>query len=159
MAEFEWSKYLKECLESTSFMALATQGTGGLWNHAVYFAYDSKLNVYFMSQPGSRHMQNLTLDGGVAVAIFATDQDATKNAVGIQIRGEATILAGEQVAQAHAIYYQRAPVINGIPSQLSEFLAPAALWRLVKVEPQEIGYFNSQVFGEHRQTVPAGTTL
>jgi uncharacterized protein YhbP (UPF0306 family) len=159
VAEFDWPKYLRECLDSTQFMALATHGTGGLWNHAVYFAYDKGINLYFMSQPGTRHMQNIAQDGGVAVAVYASNQDPILNAIGLQIRGEATILAGEQVSVAHAEYYKRAPVINGIPSDLGAFTVPAPAWQFVKVEPQEIGYFNAEIFGEHRQTVPPGIIL
>ncbi|HUD11863.1 MAG TPA: pyridoxamine 5'-phosphate oxidase family protein [Candidatus Saccharimonadia bacterium] len=159
MADFDWTTHLKDCLESTKFMAVSTRGTKGLWNHAVNFAYDSALNFYFMSQPGSRHMQNISANGEIALAIFSTNQNPENDAVGMQIRGEATVLADDQVPQAHVTYFRRTSAIAGIPSELSDFLGPAAPWKFVKVEPEEIGYFNSRQFGEHRQTVPVGITL
>jgi uncharacterized protein YhbP (UPF0306 family) len=159
MTEVNWPKLVRECLESTEFMALATKGEQGLWNHAVYFAFDDKCNCYFMSQPGSRHMRNILAYEGVAAEIYATDQDPAENAIGLQVRGKAMVLGGSQVDTAHKIYYDRARVLNGIASDLTEFQGPDAAWKLVKVEPIEIGYFNAKLFGEQRQTVPEGTSL
>jgi hypothetical protein len=104
-------------------------------------------------------MQNIAENEEIAVAIYSTQQNPQDQAIGLQIRGVATILADDQVPDAHIIYYRRAPVINGIPSEMNEFLGAAAPWKFVKVQPVEIGYFNTRAFGEHRQTVPPGVTL
>jgi uncharacterized protein YhbP (UPF0306 family) len=90
MTDFDWPAKLKAALETTHFMALGTNGADGLWNNAVHFAYDSDLNIYFISQPDSRHMQNIGSQAEVALAIFSTGQPAVGDVVGMQIRGQAT---------------------------------------------------------------------
>jgi uncharacterized protein YhbP (UPF0306 family) len=159
MPDINWSSLLQECLSSTEYMALATTGADGLWNQAVYFAWDDRCQLYFMSMPSSRHMQNIVANGAAAAAVFSTNQAPTKKAVGIQIRGRAKILGGHEAADAHKIYFTRAPIVEGIPHELREFLGPQASWKLVQVTPEEIGYFNSELFGEHRQVVPHGVVL
>lgn len=155
----DWSAHLKACLESTQFMALATSGPDGLWNHAVYFAWDHDINLYFISKPKSRHMGYIAGNSNVAVAIFSTDQSPTGDVMGLQVRGLAEILPDAHVPSAHEVYFGRAPVIEGIPHELPEFLGPQATWKLVQVRPQEVGYFNSALFGAERQTVPRGTRV
>jgi uncharacterized protein YhbP (UPF0306 family) len=159
MTKFDWPKHLKAALEATPFMALATRGPEGMWNHAVYFAYDPQLNFYFISQPGSRHMQNLKKYKEVALAIFNTGQSPTEHVVGLQVRGHARIVPDVEVHEAHQIYYARSPDVPGIPNYLNAYLGESAPWKIVKVTPDEIGYFDTRHFGDARQTVPDGTHL
>lgn len=158
MTDTNWSAYLRECLDSTKFMALATRGPEGLWNHAVFYAYDQDLNVYFMSRTDSRHMQNILANAEAAVAIFSTNQDPTVSAQGLQIRGHATILSGADIQVAHAIYFQRAVPVHGLPSELIEFQSPDATWQFARITPDEIGYFDTRHF-RGRQVVPKGVKL
>lgn len=158
MNEFDWSKHLKLALDSTQFMALASRGERGLWNHAVFFAYDSDINVYFISKPGSRHMQNISSNEEVALAIFSTEQSPTEDVVGLQIRGQATILSDADIPTVHGIYYTRSPVVPGIPEEVEAYLGPKSTWKFVKVTPTEIGYFDTRNFDD-RQLVPRGVKL
>jgi uncharacterized protein YhbP (UPF0306 family) len=159
MKEFDWPKHVKAALESTKFAALATSGPDGLWNHAVYFAYDPQLHFYFISRPQTRHMHNIQRHSEVALAIFSTGQSPTSDVVGIQVRGQAQFVPDSEVHAAHQTYYSRSPEIPGIPIYLDAYLGDNALWRIVKVIPDEIGYFDTQNFGDERQTVPKGLTL
>jgi uncharacterized protein len=137
MSGFDWSSHLKLALDSTQFMALASRGEQGMWNHAVFFAYDSDVNVYFISQPESRHMQNISSNREVALAIFSTGQSPTGDVVGLQIRGQATILQDNDVPSAHKIYYQRSPAIPVIPEKLDAYMGASAAWKFVRVSPLE----------------------
>jgi uncharacterized protein YhbP (UPF0306 family) len=155
----DWTVALKAALDATSYMALATVGPAGPWNNAVYFSYDSYLNLYFISEPQSRHMQNITSSADVALAIFSTQQPSEGDVLGLQVRGRAEILAGRDVVAAHHIYYARSPAIPGISSALTDYLSTDAPWKFVKVMPTEIGLFDTEHFGGQRQTVPKGVTL
>lgn len=81
----DWKKYLIECLDSTTFCCIATVDPKGVWANPVYFAYDEKFNLYFISQMCSRHMQNLKKDPRISVAIYKTEQK--EDVVGIYRRG------------------------------------------------------------------------
>ncbi len=159
MKSFNWPVHVKTALDATQFMALATAGAKGPWSNPVYFVYDNALNFYFISQPESRHMQNLKTNPEVAIAIFSTGQSPIGDVIGLQASGQATLLPDEQVAAAHRIYYDRSPEIPGIPSELAAYLGSAAHWKFVKITPTEVGYFDSANFGNERQVVPHGVVL
>ena len=159
LRNFNWPVAIKSALEATPFMALATHGPHGMWNNAVHFAYDNDVNIYFISQPGSRHMQNIRESEEVALAIFSTGQPAVGDVVGLQIHGQATLVPGDQLESAHKIYYARSPEIPGIGVSLDNYQGPDAPWKFVKVTPDEIGLFDTKHFGAERQIAPKGVKL
>lgn len=114
--DFNWKKYLTECLESTNYCCIATVDPKGVWANPVYFAYDEKFNLYFISQMHSRHMQNLIKNPRISVAIYKTEQRG--DVVGTYIEGEALIILKdeEEIQKAFDIYYGRAgkgPDVSG----------------------------------------------
>lgn len=134
---------IKRCLESTQFMTLATTGTDGLWVNPVYFAYDKALNLYFISQPGSRHMHNLVKHPDVAVAIFSTNQDPAGDVLGLQIQAHAAILDDDDAREAHVIYYERSPEVPGIDQAVETYLGSKAAWQFVKLLPTQVSLFDT----------------
>lgn len=85
--DFDLNKYLKACLESTTFCSIATVDPKGVWVNPVFFAYDKDLNLYFISQMHSRHMQNIVNNKRVAVSIYKTEQK--DDICGTYLEGEA----------------------------------------------------------------------
>ena len=73
MTDFNWKKYIKEALDRTEFMALATVGNDGGSVCPVQFSYDEKNNLYFKSMPNSRHMRHIKEHPEVSVATFSTE--------------------------------------------------------------------------------------
>lgn len=145
---FDWKKHLSECMQSTDYCCIATVDRKGVWTNPVYFAWDKNFNLYFISMPHVRHMQNIAENPRVAVAIYKTEQEG--DVIGIQIEGEAYILKDQEEKQkAHQIYYGRV----GSLKQNKPFIDNPH-WLCVKITPENIYYFNSKVFGEERQQVP-----
>jgi uncharacterized protein YhbP (UPF0306 family) len=156
--DFEWKKYLLECMNSTDYCSVATVDPKGTWSNPVYFAWDEQFNFYFMSQPNVRHMQNIKKDGRVSVSIYATNQ--TGFVKGIQLEGKAHVIENDdersspadendEFFSAYKAYYQR----------LGEFKEGEAIvvdneWSFVKIIPDNIYYFNNEIFGEERKEVP-----
>lgn len=98
--------------------------------------------------PHVRHMQNISKNPKVAVAIYKTEQKG--EVIGIQLEGKAYILEDEEEKKkAHKIYYGRV----GSLAQNKPFIDDPK-WLFVKIIPENIYYFNSEVFGEERQTIP-----
>lgn len=144
---FDWKKYFIECLESTDYCCIATVDEKGVWANPVYFAWDEKFNLYFISQLHSRHMQNIAKNPRVSVAIFKTEQKG--EVIGIQLEGEASVLENpEEKLSAGKIYYGRV----GSLKQNGTFVDRPE-WKFVKITPENIYYFNSEIFGEERQEV------
>ncbi len=146
---FEWRKYLIECLESTEYCSIGTVDEKGVWVNPVYFAYDEKFNLYFISQMNSRHMQNLKKDPRISIAIYKTEQKG--DVAGTYIEGGARIILKDkkEIQKAFDVYYGRA----GKGPDVQEYINNPT-WLYVKVTPEHIYYFDTRVFGEERQEVP-----
>ena len=156
MKNFDWKKYIGECLESTYYCALGTNGKEGVWVNPVYFAYDDKYNFYFISQPASRHMQSMAKNPQVSLAIYSTAQDTQGHVAGIQLAGEARILTDEaQVKHAYDVYYGRKyPSTRKHPEKDEDPYINNPEWQFVEVVPIKMYYFDTRFFGETRQEVP-----
>lgn len=147
-SSFDWKKYLVACLNSTEYCSLATVDKKGVWSNPVFFAWDDKFNLYFISQMHTRHMQNLKKDSRVAVSIYKTEQKG--DVCGIQLEGKGKIITDTgEIKKAHEIYFERAEKGSDIESYINN-----PTWILVKIVPEHIYYLDTRFFGEERQVVP-----
>lgn len=146
--KFDWKKHLQECMNSTDYCCIATVDPKGVWSNPVYFAWDSKFNLYFISQLHSRHMKNLKKDPRIGVSIYKTEQKG--DVVGIQLEGKAKRLTTKKdIALAFKIYHGR----TGGERDQQEYINNPT-WHFVKIKPDAIFYFDTRFFGEERQEVP-----
>lgn len=147
-SNFDWKKHLLDCMNSTDYCSIATVDDKGVWVNPVYFAWDEEFNLYFISMPRARHMQNIAKNPRVAVAIYKTEQKG--DVIGIQLEGNVRILKGQDEKQkAHKVYYGRVSSL-----EQNEPFIDNPKWLFVKITPEQIYYFDSKTFGEERQTVP-----
>lgn len=145
---FEWSKYIKECFDSTTFCSMGTIDPKGVWVNPVFFAYDTHANLYFISQMPSRHMQNLKQNTRISMAIYKTNQ--TDHVVGSYLEGTANILTeSAEIEEAHKIYFNRAGTGEDVQQYINN-----PTWIFVKVIPDHLYYFDTRFFEEERVEVP-----
>lgn len=148
---FDWKKYLLACMNSTDYCSIATVDEKGVWSNPVYFAWDDRFNFYFISQMHSRHMQNLNKNPRIAVSIYKTEQKG--DVVGIQLEGTGKILSKkdnkEEIQHAYNTYYGRAGKCPDIQGYINN-----PTWLYVKITPEQIYYFDTEIFDEERQEVP-----
>jgi uncharacterized protein YhbP (UPF0306 family) len=124
-------------LEAHSTATLATAGPGGPWAAAVFYASDADLNLYFVTDPGTRHGTNLENDARVAAAIHA-DVANWNDVRGLQLEGTARIVAETGRLAAFEIYLRRFPDVrrlseapgNDAQRQIGVRLGRIPLWRL-----------------------------
>lgn len=151
---FDWRKHIIECMQSTNYCSIATVDPKGVWSNPVYFAWDEKLNIYFISQLSSRHMQNMQKNSKIAISIYKTEQKG--DIVGIQLEGRAHILSEHDgksdIQHAFDVYYGRAGHGTDVQSYINN-----PTWLYVKVTPEQIYYFDTRFFEEERQLVPIDT--
>lgn len=148
--DFDWNKNIKECLEKTFYCCLGTFGDEGVWTNPVYFAYDNDLNFYFISNPRSRHMQNIIENETLSISIYDTKHSPSEPHKGIQLKGDCYMVDEEDIAKVFNIYFSRAEKGN---AKAEDYLNDSE-WRFCKVEPTEIWYFDTEFFGEERKQVP-----
>ncbi len=97
-------------MESHNTMTLGTCGENVPWVATVFYASDG-LDLYFFSDPQSRHCQNLEGNSKVAVTI-QEDYGDWRKIKGIQMEGE-VVEVGSMIdkAKAMAVYARKYPGI------------------------------------------------
>lgn len=155
-SNFDWKKYLVDCMQTTEYCCLATVDKNGVWSNPVYFARDENFNLYFISQLHSRHMKNLKKDRRVAISIYSTVQSTFGDVAGIQLDGNAYVLTDKQeVEKAYNTYYGRKyPDTSKNSKKDGDAYINNPEWIFIKIVPEHIYYFDTRFFGEERQEVP-----
>ncbi len=108
---------VREALARTEIMALSTVGLDGSWTSPVQYRSDDKLNLYFMSMPDAKHVQNIRRETRVSLAIYSFPGPPGGN-LALQIKGAAEHLADESTRGS---------------------------WQHFKITPHEVWCFDSRV--------------
>lgn len=143
-----------EYLAGHHVMTLSTQGAGGPWAAAVFYANDG-CSLIFLSSRKTRHCSNLIQDARCAATIQEDCSDWTQ-IKGIQLEGRVTELHGEEERRARQIYGNKFPIVSplgNVPSAIVEALTRISWFRLV---PEHLYFIdNSKGFG-HRDEIAVG---
>ena len=117
-------------------LTLATVGPDGApAAAAVFYAADSDLKLYFLSEERTEHGRNLLADPRAAGTIQADGQD-WRGIRGVQVRGEAAPVSALELAHAAAVYGRRFAFVGALlagaegPGVLAGPLARARFWVL-----------------------------
>ena len=134
-------------------MTLATSAGDLPWAATVFYASDG-LRLYFFSAPESRHCQNISANGRVAVTIQEDYQDWRK-IKGIQLEGRAELVDGIVAkGKAMAIYALKYPgVIKLFTDPTSGVFHKAFLKvKFYCVVPEKLFFIdNAQGFGKRQE--------
>lgn len=145
-------------LEAYGTATLATAGPGGPWAAAVFYASDADLNLYFVTDPATRHGTDLQNDARVAGAIHA-DVASWNDVRGLQLEGTARIVPETGRAATLEIYLRKFPDLrrlaeapgNDAERQIGVRLGRIPLWRLAPSRIRIID--NRERFGWKRELV------
>lgn len=153
----EWTQFVKEKLDASQFVSLATQGVEGPWVCPVYFAFDAQFNLYFISQPAtSLHMQHIAESPAVACAVYDSHQKTDSKVAGVQIKGKAHFVDADEVQHAFDTYFAATPARtpSGAAHRPEAYAEESSIWRLVKIVPEEIWVFSEEDFEGSRVRMP-----
>ncbi|MDE1767941.1 MAG: pyridoxamine 5'-phosphate oxidase family protein [Candidatus Micrarchaeota archaeon] len=153
--DFEWVKYLKECLDSTLVGVLATAGGNGAWVTPVYFSYDDRFNFYFISSPGTRHMIDIEKDDRVALAIVSHPSVAGIHQIGMQLSGRASEVSDKEIESVYALRSKRMAFDQSwVPLPNGGHYVKEHGGIFMRISPVAINYFDSRFFGGESKKVP-----
>ncbi len=153
----EWEKLVRECLDSTTIASVATQDVGGVWVTSVYFSYDGKFNIYFISPAATRHMKAIKSNPKVAISMFTPQSAAGTYQIGLQIEGTATIVPDEEIEEVYSIRTKRLAADNHwVPQPNEGHFVKDHGGVFVKVIPSSMLYINTRLFGGNSKKVPLG---
>lgn len=96
-----------------STLTLATCNEDLPWAATVFFAADSKFNLYFVSDHRTQHGRDMAANNKVAATINP-DCDNWHDVAGLQIRGQVSIVEGVERAKALALYFKKFPQIDAL---------------------------------------------
>ena len=135
-----------EVLSQTHLMSLAISDVNGPWVADVIFIYDEDLNIYWMSDPETRHSQAILGNNRVAGSITYSTKSKEHN-FGIQFEGVAEQLEGVQFNLLIKHLAKR----NYPKPELAQALKilDGDLW--YKLTPTKIGLVDEKNFGGDRQ--------
>ncbi|MBC7804282.1 MAG: pyridoxamine 5'-phosphate oxidase family protein [Candidatus Parcubacteria bacterium] len=128
---------VRAMLEAHSTATLATAGAEGPWAAAVFYASDEPLNLYFVTDTGTRHGRDLQAGGPVAAAINSDVAD-WHEIRGLQLEGRASMLSEAGRAAAMEIYLAKFSGVRRLldaprddsEKLIGERLDKVPLWRL-----------------------------
>ena len=122
-ATIDWPARVEEALDRTDIMALSTIDDDGSWTSPVQYRHGPKLELYLESMKDTKHVANIRKDSRVSVAIYWPAEFFGGGNLGLQIRGTAEEVTGED--------HLRPTESEG--------------WHTFKITPDEVWCFNSRV--------------
>ncbi|MBM4264481.1 MAG: pyridoxamine 5'-phosphate oxidase [Deltaproteobacteria bacterium] len=142
-------------LKSHNTMTLATSSGDMPWASTVFYASD-ELRLYFFSAPESRHCQNFTSNGRVAVTI-QEDYGDWREIKGVQLEGRVDLVDGIlEKTKAMAIYARKYPDVIKLFSDPNSGVFYKAFLKVkfYCVTPEKLFYIdNAQGFGKRQELV------
>lgn len=125
-------------IKSTTFMVIATSTRNGKpWTTPVFFGYDRKCNLYWISAKNSLHSRLIKENNRVAVSIFS--QDSPKECV--YIEGKASEIPKKEMQHAVNVIYTRHSKYNtfGVTGRIrtSEDFTGSSPRRLYRLVPEK----------------------
>lgn len=140
---------LKDYLTTCKAIQIATVSEGQPWLCTVYFVADEQNNLYWTSVKSRRHSKEIIEHSTVAATIV---KDAERKQA-LQITGEASIVAAEDVERINKLYGDK---FGDKPERLAEVLANdsdgRAYWL---IKPTSIAFWDEVNFpGAPKQEYP-----
>lgn len=122
---------VREVLEKGYVMSLGTLDENGVWVADVTYVYDENFNLYWISDPNTRHSKAI-LNNKKAAGTITVSVNGEKD-IGAQFEGIAEKLNGPQYELAKKHYAKRA---KKIPKETDDILGQNSWYMLrpVKIE-------------------------
>ena len=98
---------IRDNIDATVHMSLATTANNKPWVCEVHFVYDDQLNLYFRSYSTRRHSLEIAQNPQVAGNIIGHFPKEAAEVLGIYFEGEATMLSDDEIQLAAQLFVDR----------------------------------------------------
>lgn len=143
MHKADIKELVKDVLSKGYLMSLGVVDQDGVWVSDVIYVYDDDLNIYWMSDPQTRHSQAIDKNNKVAGTITISGQG--ENNLGIQFEGLAEKIDVERYDLVKKHYKKR----NKPEPKENDDVLDGDFWYVLK--PNKIGLICEEQFGFERQ--------
>lgn len=136
-------------LETVALCSIATVSPDNEGHiNAAYFCYTPELDLYFVSDPATKHCQNITRSPQVAVAVFDTNQPWGEPIRGLQLFGECHRAGLVESTKALSIHAARFHAYGEYVKALSPFEREKSPHRFYVFRPTSMKILDEAEFGE-----------
>ncbi|GAA4868356.1 pyridoxamine 5'-phosphate oxidase family protein [Kitasatospora terrestris] len=144
----ELAKGVEGILSESMVLTLATAGPErGPHANLAFFAYDTDLVLYFVSERSTRHSLNLAEEARAAATVFLPPPVFGEQLRGIQLTGGAGEAWGRQAEAALEAYRSRYPGFAQDPEVRGQFLAGGGAAALYRFQVEELTAVDEPQFG------------
>jgi uncharacterized protein YhbP (UPF0306 family) len=141
VAQARVRRSLLRILRENPLCAVATVTPSGRAHvHICYFAISEELELFFLSETGSRHARNVRTNRSAAAAVAPSAQSWGGPDRGVQLFGSCSLVPPARASVAAATYAARFPAYLHLPSR--ERL------RLYRLRPTALKLLDEREFGD-----------
>jgi uncharacterized protein YhbP (UPF0306 family) len=133
---------IRKIIDDNYLLALSTFAHGTLWTSTVFYSYDEDLNIYFVSDPRTRHCKMIENNPEVSLAIYDTNAIWGTNIQGVQLEGHVKKLSVVQTIAHGSSYLQRFPVAKTIFRSPEMLASDRMAARLYQIKPKIIQLYD-----------------
>ena len=138
-------KIILDFLKTQKLMSVATHGDHP-WIASVYYSFDNKLNLFFLSSPETIHVNHIYNNPKVAVSIVDSHQTIENPKKGLQIFGLARQISDSRKIK-HALRSWKTALKTNDPIFTYENMIKKVLkGRMFQITPKKIKFFNQELF-------------
>jgi uncharacterized protein YhbP (UPF0306 family) len=142
----EEKKHLIDFMRCHKLMQLATVSKKP-WICTLYYAIDAKMNIYFISDPGTKHCIDIKNNMNVACAIADSYQKPVDRKLGVQIAGTAKQVSNNmEIEHALKLWNNANPGMNKFIN-IKNFRNGTMQEKLYVIKPKKAKFFNEKLYG------------
>ncbi|MBI2617739.1 pyridoxamine 5'-phosphate oxidase family protein [Candidatus Gottesmanbacteria bacterium] len=113
----------------------------------VFYAEDASGDLYFISEPKSKHCKNISGNTSVAVAIFDSHQRVADKKKGVQIEGNANEVTEEkEIKHALKLWNTKNPGFENVINYQS-MKTGKIKGKIYRISPSRTKFFNEELYG------------
>lgn len=143
------SKSVFRILETVNLCSVATVGPDNEGHiNAAYFCYTDVLDLYFVSDPATKHCQNIAQSSKIAVAVFDTNQPWGEPIRGLQLFGECHLAGTVESAKALKTHAARFHAYGEYIKALNPLERDKSPYRFYVFRPTSVKILDEPEFGE-----------
>jgi len=139
---------IKALLEANTLLALSTSIGDVTWTSTVFFSYDDALNIYFISNPATKHCQMIEKNPKISGAIYSSVAEWGTEIQGIQLQGYAARVPLRQAIPCGLRYLKRFPIAGQFIPSAELFTTDKISSRLYQITPSLIQIYDEIAFGD-----------
>ena len=138
---------IKEGLQSTRTMSLATSVDNKIWNCTIHFYSDDNFNFYWISTPERRHSQEIAQNKNVAIAVKVhEDTPDAQYVIGISAEGIAELIEDEEIKKIGTAYTTK---LGKPESLIADILTGVNPHKFYRFTPTNIVLFDYKNFPDN----------